>query len=96
MEGGTIFHFVSGGIEAALAQANEAARGLDVSLAGGALVVNQYLAAGLVDQLDILIVSLILGAGERLFQGLGPATVKLTQIQAADAPGVMHINYEIG
>lgn len=95
MEGGAIFHFVSDGIESALAQAKEAARGLDISLPGGASAVNQYLAAGLVDQLDISIVPLILGAGERLFQGLDLETVKLKQIRAVDAPGVTHVKYEV-
>lgn len=96
MEGGTIFHFVSDGIESALQQARDAARGLDVSLPGGASVVNQYLAAGLVDEIDISIAPLILGAGERLLDGLGPEALKLKQIRAVDAPGVTHIRYEIG
>ena len=63
MAGGTTFHFVSNGIESALAQAQESARGHDISLPGGASAVNQYLAAGLVDELDISIVPVILGAG---------------------------------
>ncbi len=95
MAGGTTFHFVSDGIESALAQATDAAQGQDVSLPGGASVVNQYLAAGLVDQIDVSIVPLILGAGERLFEGLERGALKLKQIRAVDAPGVTHIKYEI-
>jgi dihydrofolate reductase len=95
MQGGTVFHFVSDGIESALRQAIDAAQGRDVALAGGASVVNQYLAAGLVDEIDISIAPLILGAGERLFAGLdGP--FKLKQIRAVDAPGVTHIRYSLG
>ena len=96
MEGGTTFHFVSDGIESALAQAKDAAGGQDVWLAGGASVINQYLAAGLVDELDISIAPVILGAGERLFAGVGPGAVKLEQTRAVDAPGVTHIKYEVG
>ena len=70
MQGGTTFHFVGDGIESALRQAKDAARGRNVSLPGGAEVVNQYLAAGLVDEIDISIAPLILGTGERLFAGL--------------------------
>jgi dihydrofolate reductase len=95
MEGGTTFHFVSDGIESALAQAKDAAAGQDVWLAGGASVVNQYLAARLVDEFDLSIAPVILGAGARLFEGLEPSTLKLSQIQAVDAPGVTHIKYEV-
>jgi dihydrofolate reductase len=96
MQGGTTFHFVSDGIESALKQAKGAARGRDVSLAGGASVVNQYLAAGLVDEIDISVAPLVLGAGERLFAGLDRGTLKLKQIRAVDAPDVTHIKYELG
>jgi dihydrofolate reductase len=95
MEGGTTFHFVSDGIESALTQAKEAARGRDVWLAGGASVVNQYLAARLVDEIDVSIAPLILGAGARLFEGLDRGTLELKQIRAVDAPGVTHIKYEV-
>ena len=95
MKGGTTFHFVTDGVESALVQAKEAARGQDVWLAGGASVVNQYLAAGLVGEMDISIAPLILGAGERLFAGLQRGALKLRQIRAVDAPGVTHIKYRI-
>ena len=96
MEGGTTFYFVSDGVESALTQAKQAARGREVLLAGGASVVNQYLAAGLVDEIDVSIAPLILGSGARLFEGLDRGTPKLKQIGAIDAPGVTHIDYEVG
>lgn len=95
MQGGTVFYFVSDGIESALHQAKVAAGGGDVGLGGGASVVNQYLAAGLVDQIDVSIAPLILGAGERLFDGLNRGALKLKQIRAVEAPGVTHIKYDI-
>jgi len=95
MQGGTAFHFVSDGIESALRQAKDAAQGRDVALAGGAAVVNQYLAAGLVDEIDISIAPLILGSGQRLFADLDHGRLKLTQIRAVDAPDVTHIKYKV-
>lgn len=95
MEGGTTFYFVTDGIESALERARDAAQERDVWLAGGASVVNQYLAARLVDQIDISIAPLILGAGARLFEGLDRGTLRLEQIRAVDAPGVTHIKYEV-
>jgi dihydrofolate reductase len=96
MEGDNTFYFVTDGIESALAQASDAAGGQDVWLAGGASVVNQYLAAGLVDEIDISIAPVILGRGERLFAGLEPGSLDLRQVRAIDAPGVTHIRYEVG
>ena len=95
MQGGTTFHFVTDGIESALAQAKEAAQGRDVWLAGGASAVNQYLAAGLVEAIDISIAPVILGSGARLFEGVQHGTVKLEQVRAVDAPGVTHIRYKV-
>ncbi len=96
MQGGTTFEFVTDGIESALAQAKDAAQGKDVWLAGGASVINQYLAAGLVDEIDLSIAPMVLGAGERLFEGLERDSLELTQIRAVDAPGVTHIKYQVG
>jgi dihydrofolate reductase len=93
LEGGTTFHFVTDGIEAALVRARDAAGGKDVSLAGGAHVVQQYLAAGLLDELLVSIVPLILGGGARLFDNLGEPAPRLRQVQAVEAPGVTHIRY---
>jgi dihydrofolate reductase len=95
MEGGTTFYFVSDGIESALEQAKDAAQGRDVWLAGGASVVNQYLAARLVDEIDVSIAPLIFGGGARLFEGVDRGRLKLKQVRAVDAPGVTHIKYEV-
>jgi len=70
----------------------DAAGGKDVALAGGAEAIQQYLAAGLVDELLLHVVPILLGDGERLFEGLG-ADVSLTQAEALDAPGVVHLKY---
>jgi dihydrofolate reductase len=95
MQGGTTFHFVTDGMESALEQAKEAAAGKDVSLAGGAGVVQQYLAAGLLDEMLISVVPILLGRGARLFENLGDARPSLEQVQAVEAPGVTHIRYRV-
>jgi dihydrofolate reductase len=93
MEGGTTFHFVTDGIERALERARESADGKDVRLWGGAQVANQYLAAGLLDELELHVVPVVLGDGARLFDNLGDAAVQLEQIRAVEAPGVTHLSY---
>ena len=93
MEGGTTFTFVTEGIEAALQQAQEAAGDQDVLLAGGARVVQQYLAAGLVDEFELHLVPLLLQAGERLLENLGQ--LELEQVRAVEAPGVTHLKYRV-
>jgi len=90
----TTFTFVTDGIEDALEQAREAADGKDVYIGGGADIINQYLAAGLVDELEVHIAPLILGGGERLFDGVGP-DLKLEQLRAVEAPGVAHVKYRV-
>ncbi len=67
MQGGTTFHFVTDGIEAALERAMDAAGGRDVSLGGGASAARQYMRAGLLDEIEVHVVPKLLGAGERLF-----------------------------
>jgi dihydrofolate reductase len=91
MDGGTTFHFVTDGIESALEQARAAAGDKNVSLGGGASVAQQYLAAGLLDELVVSVVPNLLGGGARLFENLGSA--KLEQVEAVGAPGVTHIRY---
>jgi dihydrofolate reductase len=86
MEGGTTFYFVTDGIEAALEQAKEAAAGKDVSLGGGAATVQQYLRAGLVDDMTISLVPVFLGRGERLFDALGENPPKFEQVGVIEAP----------
>ena len=93
MEGGTTFHFVTDGIERALERAKESADGQDVRLWGGAQVINQYLAAGLLDELELHIVPVLLGDGARLFDNLGGTEIQLEQIRVVEAPGVAHVKY---
>ncbi len=95
MEGGTTFHFVTDGIESALGQAREAAGSKDVSLGGGASAARQYLARGLLDEMEISIVPLLLGGGARLLDELGDAPIELEQVRAVEAPGVTHVAYRI-
>jgi dihydrofolate reductase len=95
MEGGTTFHFVTDGIESALEQARRAAGGKDVMLWGGAHVAQQYLAAGLLDELELHVVPVVLGDGARLFDNLGDAEVQLEQVRAVGAPGVTHLKYRV-
>ena len=90
----TTFTFVTDGIESALEQARAAAGDKDVTIGGGADVINQYLAAGLVDELELHMAPFVLGGGARLFDGVGP-DVKLEQIRAVDAPGVTHVKYRV-
>jgi dihydrofolate reductase len=93
MEGGTTFIFVTDGIESALEQAKEAAAGLDVVIGGGANVIQQYLAAGLVDEFELHVVPILLGGGERLLDNVG--SPKLQQVRVIEAPGVTHIKFRV-
>jgi dihydrofolate reductase len=93
MEGGTTFVFVTDGIEAAFEQARQAAGGRDVLLGGGASVVQQHLAAGLVDEFELHLVPVLLGDGERLLENVGDLQVE--QVRAVEAPGVTHIKYRV-
>jgi dihydrofolate reductase len=96
MQGGTTFYFVTDGIESALEMAKEAAAGKDVCLGGGATAVQQYLAAGLLDEMLISLVSVLLGDGARLFANLGDGGPRLEQVEVVEAPGVSHIRYRVG
>jgi dihydrofolate reductase len=93
MEGGTTFFFVTEGIESALEQAKEAAAGQDVLIGGGASVIQQCLAAGLVDEFELHVVPILLGGGERLLELLG--NLKLEQVSVIEAPGVSHLKYRV-
>ena len=93
MQGGTTFYFVTDGIESALEQARAAAGDKDVSIGGGASAVQQYLAAGLLDEILVSIVPVLLGGGARLFDNLGDPKPGLEQVEAIDAPGVTHVRY---
>ena len=90
----TTFTFVTDGVESALERAREAAGGNDVFIGGGADTINQYLAAGLVDELELHVVPILLGGGARLFDGVGPE-LKLEKLRAVEAPGVTHLKYRV-
>ncbi len=92
-KGGTTFTFVTGGIESALDLARAAAAGQDVSLAGGAEAARQYLAADLVDEMEISLVPIFLGDGERLFDHLGVGNPRLDHVGTVAAPGVTHLKF---
>ena len=92
IEGGNSFTFVTDGIESALEQARRAAGGKDVSLAGGAKAAQQYLAAGLVDEMHVHLAPVLLGAGERLFEGVADLH-GLTLVRTVATPKVTHLKF---
>jgi dihydrofolate reductase len=92
MDGGTTFTFVTDGVDAALAQAqNAAGPDKDILISGGAATIQQFLEAGLVDSFQLHVVPVILGAGTRLLDGLDPGTITLDRV--VDGPGVTHLRY---
>jgi dihydrofolate reductase len=91
MQGGTTFYFVTDGIHSALEQARAATGERNISIAGGARTVNQYLAAGLLDELRLHVTASILGAGERIFDGVPPQQLERVSVRAASL--VTHITY---
>jgi dihydrofolate reductase len=93
-QGGTTFTFVTDGIESALEQAQAAAGDTDVSIAGGASTVQQYLKAGLLDELQIHVVPLLLGDGRRLFADAGGIELERTRVVESPA-GVTHIKFRV-
>ncbi|WP_331737770.1 dihydrofolate reductase family protein [Streptomyces sp. NBC_01276] len=93
-QGGTTFTFVTEGIDSALAQARKAAGDKDVQISGGADTVRQYLAAGLLDELQIHLAPLLLGSGVRLFDGVSP-NLSLVPTRVVDSPQVTHLTYRI-
>ncbi|HKU43205.1 MAG TPA: dihydrofolate reductase family protein [Polyangiales bacterium] len=92
--GDTTFTFVTEGIQAALEQAKSAARGKDVALSGGAKACAQYLAAGLVDEMELHLVPILLGSGERLFDGVGADLHGLQLVRTIASPNVTHLKFE--
>jgi dihydrofolate reductase len=94
-EGGTTFHFVTDGIEPALDQARTAAGDKDILVAGGANVAQQYLKAGLLDEIQLHVAPVLLGGGVRLFEGLGPEDAKLELADVVESPAVTHIRYAV-
>jgi dihydrofolate reductase len=94
MSGGTTFHFVTDGIDSALEQAIAAAEGKNVEIAGGASTVNAYLAAGAIDELHLHVSPLLLGSGERLFDGVS-SDLQLAPLQVIGSPNVTHVKYQV-
>ena len=93
LEGGNSFTFVTEGIHAALEQARRAAAGRDVTLAGGANAAQQYLRAGLVDEMEINLAPVLLGGGERLFEGTGADLHGMKLVRTVAAPKVVHLKF---
>ena len=91
MEGGTTFHFVTDGIESALQQAFAAAEGKDVRLGGGATLVRQYLKAGLIDELHLVMTNKLLGSGERLFDGTDNLARDYVCVETVGSETVTHV-----
>jgi dihydrofolate reductase len=95
-EGGTTFTFVTDGIESALDQARAAAGDEDILVGGGAQAAQQYLKAGLLDEIMLHVSPVILGGGVRLFEGLGPDDATLELVEVIESPKVTHIRYRVG
>jgi dihydrofolate reductase len=94
VKGETTFHFVTDGIESALGRAREVASGKDVAIGGGGETIQQYLAAGEVDEMWINVAPLLLGGGTRLLDNLGPE-VKLEQARVIEGPDAAHLKYRL-
>lgn len=94
MQGGTTFHFINDGIEAALSQAQAAAGAKDIAIAGGAATARQFLSAGLIDELRLHIAPIILGGGERLLDGVGNLHLEPTAVSGTGL--VTHVTYRVG
>lgn len=93
MAGGTTFHFVTDGIHAALDRARDAAGDQDVKVAGGAATIQQFLRAGLIDEMHLAIAPVLLGRGERLFDQLGDDPAGLTCVQLVSSGAAAHARF---
>ncbi len=93
--GGTTFHFVTDGIESALARAQEAAGDRDVRIAGGGETIVEYLNAGLVDEFSIALSPVLFGSGIRLFEGVDAARIALEQVGSESSPRTTHLTYRV-
>ncbi len=94
MEGGTTFHFVTDGFDSALQQARESAGGGEIAIAGGASTIRQALAAGVIDELTLDVIPVLLGEGERLFEGVHDPG--LAPVEVIASPHATHIRYRVG
>ena len=94
-KGTTTFTFVTDGVEAAVEQARSAAGDKDISVGGGASVIQQCLRAGLVDEMQVHIAPILLGSGVRLFDGLDGVSIELEKTRVIDSPGVTHLRFRV-
>jgi len=94
MEGGTVFHFVTGGIDEALMLAKDAAGSRDVRIGGGAATIRQYLQARLVDEMHLVVSPVVLGSGEPLLQGLDLVALGYRVVEHAMSKAAMHVRLE--
>jgi dihydrofolate reductase len=92
-EGGTTFTFVTDGLESAFKQAQAAAGGKDIAVAGGANIIQQYLKAGLIDEIQLHLVPILLGDGKRLFEQIGQ--IDLDRMRVIETPGVTHLKFRV-
>ncbi|WP_413038321.1 dihydrofolate reductase family protein [Ruania zhangjianzhongii] len=93
--GGTVFHFVTDGIESALARARESTGAQDVRIAGGGATLVQYLNAGLIDEFHIALSPVLFGSGARLFEGVETDRVALELVHAETLPRATHLRYTV-
>jgi dihydrofolate reductase len=91
MQGGTTFHFITDGLESALAKATEAAKGKDVRIGGGVSVIRQYLSAGLIDEMHLAFSPVLLGGGERLFDGIDLPKLGFAPVKMVYGEQAMHV-----
>lgn len=94
MEGGTVFHFTDADLDTVLTQARQAAAGRDIRLNGGVQTVRDYLRAGLVDHLHLVVVPLVLGGGESLLAGIDLSALGLRNVETVPGEGAMHLVYQ--
>ncbi|HRP06980.1 MAG TPA: dihydrofolate reductase family protein, partial [Gemmatimonadales bacterium] len=94
MKGGTVFHFVAEGAEAALARAREAAGDRDVRIGGGASTVRQYLRMGVIDRMHLVVSPVLLGSGESLLEGIDLIGLGYTLTEQVTSPAAMHLIIE--
>lgn len=94
-QGGTTYHFVTGGIEAAVKEAASVAGGKPVGLWGGADLIQQALQAGLIDEFHLHLIPILLGGGVRLFDHLGEPLPRLRKTRAIDTPNATHLRYTV-
>jgi dihydrofolate reductase len=95
MQGGTTYTFVTKGIEAALELARKAAGDKDVGIWGGANIIQEYLKAGLLDEMQIHVIPVLFGDGTRLFEDLGGRRIELKRTSTVDTPGATHLRFSV-